>query len=181
MQRRLKVLKILIVALLLVVAFTSKVSARDAFETYGDIGSVALPVAGMIMSVAQKDTEGTVQFVKAFVSTEVVTYGLKYTVNSRRPNGENHSFPSQHTSAAFAGAAFIQQRYGWEYGVPSYIAASLVGASRVTSNKHNVGDVIAGAAIGIGANLIFTQKYEKKTVKIVPIDSGALLMLNYNW
>src|SRR5689334_2533807 len=36
--------------------------------------------------------------------TEVVTYGLKYSVTEERPNGGGHSFPSGHTSVAFSGA-----------------------------------------------------------------------------
>src|SRR5690349_3992866 len=38
----------------------------------------------------------------------VITEGLKYAINERRPNGGLHSFPSGHTSIAFTGAEFIR-------------------------------------------------------------------------
>lgn len=177
MTKNLKVSAAVLLSLFLI----SNVFAKDAFETYGDFGQVLLPATAVVMISIQKDKEGAIQFAKAFTSTLAVTYGLKYAVNSERPNGGKHSFPSGHTSSAFAGAAFIQQRYGWEYGLPAYIAAALVGVSRVTSNKHFVGDVFVGAAIGIGANLIFTSKYEKEAITIVPTSNGVLLVLNYNW
>ncbi len=155
--------------------FISNASAGNTFETYGDIGQIAIPVSALIMTAVHDDKEGRSQFIKAFVATTAVTYVMKYSINATRPNGGDHSFPSGHTSSAFSGASFIQQRYGMEYGIPAYIAASLVGASRVTSNNHYIKDVVAGAAIGISTNLILTEKYNKKTIAITPIN------LNRGW
>lgn len=84
--------------------------------------------------------------------TELATYSLKYSINSERPNGSGQSFPSGHTSIAFAGAEFIRKQYGWWWGVPSYLAASYVGWSRVETKNHWTTDVVAGAAIGILSN-----------------------------
>lgn len=88
----------------------------------------------------------------AMLRTEVVTYGLKYSVNEQRPNGGSHSFPSGHTSAAFAGAEFMRKEFGWGWGTPAYAAASFVGWSRVASGNHWSRDVFAGALIGIASN-----------------------------
>ena len=84
--------------------------------------------------------------------TELATYSLKYGVDEQRPNGGGGSFPSGHTSVAFAGAEFIRKRYGWSIGVPAYLAAGFVGWSRVESHNHWTHDVLAGAAIGIFSN-----------------------------
>ncbi len=84
--------------------------------------------------------------------TELATYTLKYSVDSERPNGGGQSFPSGHTSIAFAGAEFIRKEYGWGWGAPSYLAASYVGWSRVETKNHWTSDVLAGAAIGILSN-----------------------------
>ncbi len=130
---------------------------KDLFELYGDIFAVALPVYALLETYKREDKEGRIQFIKSYVSTMGVTYTLKYTINSRRPNGGVHSFPSGHTASAFAGAGFLQIRYGWKVGAPSLILAGFVGASRVSSKKHWVRDVIGGATIGIGANIIFTR------------------------
>ena len=172
---------VLMAALILFAA--SGAYAGDALESYGDIGQIAIPVAALAMTVAYDNREGTIQFAKAFIAVEAVTQALKYSINSRRPNGGSHSFPSGHTAAAFAGASFIQQRYGLEYGAPAYIAATLVGVSRITSDNHHLQDVVAAAAIGIGANLIFTKRFGNNNIAVTPVslDKGAGLLISYNW
>lgn len=82
----------------------------------------------------------------------LLTQGLKYVVDETRPNGGRHSFPSGHTSFAFAGAEFIRKEYGWGWGIPAYATAGFVGWSRVESHQHYARDVLAGAAIGILVN-----------------------------
>ncbi len=84
--------------------------------------------------------------------TELTTYSLKYGVDAERPNGGQGSFPSGHTSVAFAGAEFIRKEYGIWWGIPAYLTAGYVGWSRVISNNHYPRDVLAGAAIGIMSN-----------------------------
>jgi membrane-associated phospholipid phosphatase len=54
----------------------------------------------------------------------------------------------------------MRKRYGWEYGVPAYAAASFVAYSRVEANRHYPRDVIAGAGIGILSSYIFTRPYK---------------------
>jgi membrane-associated phospholipid phosphatase len=60
------------------------------------------------------------------------------------------SFPSGHTTVAFAAATVFAMEYKNTPWVPivSYSAASLIGASRITENKHWFTDVLAGAALG---------------------------------
>jgi membrane-associated phospholipid phosphatase len=41
-----------------------------------------------------------------------------------------------------------ERHYGWTVGLPAYVAAGLVGASRIQQNKHFLSDVIAGATVG---------------------------------
>jgi membrane-associated phospholipid phosphatase len=178
-----KALSTFFITAALLTCVSTDAAAGDGFRLYGDVARIALPAAALALTVAREDKDGAVQFGKALVTTAAVTYGLQYTVKSEGPDGEEHSFPSGHTSVAFAGAAFLQKRYGWAYGAPAYLAATLVGLSRVTSHKHNVVDVIAGAGIGIGANLIFTRKYENNSLTIapLPLDKGAGLLLGYSF
>lgn len=60
-----------------------------------------------------------------------------------------------------ASAAFVQKRYGWEYGIPAYLLAGYVGYTRIEANKHDGWDVLAGAAIGVGMSYLFTKPYDK--------------------
>jgi membrane-associated phospholipid phosphatase len=133
----------------------------DAVERAGDVGAILLPAGAAVGALLAKDKEGLRQEAVAYAVTMAVVFILKPTVDRTRPNGGHYSFPSGHSASAFAGAAFLQRRYGWKLGVPAAIAASFVGYSRVESNNHYTSDVVAGAAIAIAANLVFTHPRRK--------------------
>lgn len=152
---------------LLTIVFCIQASTADnSFEKAGDLLQYAIPAAGLGMVLGKKDMEGFWQYSKSFAVSIVATQGLKYSINRKRPNGGKHSFPSGHTSASFTGAAFMQRRYGWEYGAPAYAAAMYVGWSRVQAKKHHISDVLAGAAIGIISAYIFTKPYEDYGIQV---------------
>jgi membrane-associated phospholipid phosphatase len=138
----------------------------DAVETAGDVLMAAIPLAALGATVLHEDgSEGTVQFALSMGVSEAATRGLKEITDKRRPNGDCcESFPSGHASRAFAGATFIQQRYGWKYAIPAYAGAAFVAWSRVEADKHFVEDVIAGAALGVTAGILFTEPYRGVTV-----------------
>lgn len=86
------------------------------------------------------------------ISTAIVT-PLKNITKEQRPDGSDFkSFPSGHTATAFAAAEFMRQEYKnvspW-YGILGYGAAAATGVLRLYNNKHWVGDVVAGAGVGI--------------------------------
>ena len=139
-------------------------------ETAGDITQLAIPLSGLIYSSIIEDWEGAKQLAFSYTSTAAATQALKYTIREERPNqpegAKGTSFPSGHTSSAFAGAAYWQTRYGWEIGAPMYGAAAFVGYSRVRARKHNWSDVIAGAALGIGVNYVFVTEYAKDPIQL---------------
>ena len=146
----------------------------DGVRTAGDVGQIVLPASAVLTTLVLKDGDGFKQFAKAFLVTMGATYGLKAVVHERRPTGTaDDSFPSGHTASAFGGAGFLQMRYGWTAGIPAYLVAGFVGYSRVESKAHRVHDVLAGAAIGIGANLIFVTPY--KNVTITPMTGRGLI------
>lgn len=77
------------------------------------------------------------------------THAIKMTVDRTRPNSSNdQSFPSGHTSNAFAWATVMERHYGPVVGLPFYTLASIIGISRVTGGYHHLSDVLAGATIG---------------------------------
>ncbi|HHV54187.1 MAG TPA: phosphatase PAP2 family protein [Firmicutes bacterium] len=158
-------------------------ASADPLEAAGDVLSVALPVTALASTVWHQDPAGKSEFLKVLAATELVTFGLKYGLDAPRPNGGRQSFPSGHTAAAFAGAAFLHRRYGLRYGVPAYALATLVGVSRVTSRNHWIPDVIAGAAIGIGANLLFTSPYPGAPVQVAwrTREKGADLVVSWRF
>jgi membrane-associated phospholipid phosphatase len=151
-------------------SFSFPVYASDDIELAGDIIRVILPLTAAGMTAYHYDQDGLIQFSKSFLTTVGSTYALKYSINTNGPDGDSHSFPSGHTSMAFSGASFLQRRYGWEYGIPAYAAASIVGWSRIESDNHYLKDVLAGAAVGIISTYIFTDPYQKQIVTTSFVD-----------
>jgi len=168
-------LLLILVCLILILSL----SAQDFdIEKSGDIIQIALPVSAFVSTIIwQNEQKPTFQFMKTMGVSFVVTHGLKRIINKKRPNGGDFSFPSGHTSAAFTGAAFIERKYGIEYGIPSYLLASYVGWSRIHANKHDAWDVLGGAIIGIGSAYIFTKPFKNTKVALSYIEKYPALNL----
>ena len=150
----------------------------------GDYIQLALPLSALAYSMFISDWQGVGQLAYATTSTVIATEILKRTIDEERPyqdeNASGRSFPSGHTSFAFAGAGYWQMRYGWYVGAPMYAAAAFVGYSRNFSHMHNWTDIAAGAALGIGFNILFTSRYipDGTNISVSPTDGGAMLRFN---
>jgi membrane-associated phospholipid phosphatase len=91
-----------------------------------------------------------------------ITNAMKYSINRDRPfvtypditkksKAGSPSFPSGHTSTAFATATSVSLLYPkWYIIVPSYLYAGTVAYSRMDLGVHYPSDVLAGALIGSG-------------------------------
>lgn len=179
--------------LLCTVLFLSTIplQAQDTSETkpqvgttqkIGDVILFALPVATVGTSFIIGDEQGAWQFTKGLLLTAGVTYGLKYGVNKQRPDMSNdNSFPSGHTSTTFHSAGYIHRRYGFKYSIPAYALAGFTAASRIDSKKHDILDVLAGAAIGLGSNLLFTTEYQQEHMELTFGSSGGDYMLGFTY
>lgn len=130
------------------------IASKDRF---GDAMALLLPAAAVALSLQHDDTEGLKQLGYSAGLTLGNTELLKYGVNSRRPDGSAHGFPSGHTSIAFVSAAYVYQRYGFETALPMYALATLTGYSRVRTHHHFAKDVVGGALVGIGSAFLFTH------------------------
>ncbi len=100
----------------------------------------------------------------------VLTTGLKYGINRPRPfeqypndivtrtNASKYSFPSGHTSSAFATATALSlSTKKWYVSVPSYAYACAVGYSRMRLGAHFPSDVLGGMVLGVGSSLLVFQ------------------------
>ncbi len=129
----------------------SAANAQSTFEKTGDVLQIALPFAAAVCAVRLNDFG---PYAKRFAGQLVVTQGLKYALGNsklnQRPDGSSHGFPSGHTAAAFYGASYLSHNCLHTRGqrAIAYGLAIAVGASRLDSNKHNLGQVAAGALIG---------------------------------
>lgn len=97
----------------------------------------------------------------SIAATAAITMGLKYAIDRPRPfkayAGDlspqefprDPSFPSGHTSVAFATAVSLTLCYPkWYVAVPSFLWASGVGFSRLYRAAHYPSDVLVGALVG---------------------------------
>ena len=140
----------------------------------------SIPVSLFATGLITKNKEMQVNGIEHLSSTAVsgiLTAALKFAINRDRPfvtypndikkytKAGSYSFPSGHTSQAFATATSISLLYPkWYIIAPAYLWASGVGYSRMYLGVHYPSDVLAGAIIGsassIGAHYLF--KYIKK-------------------
>ncbi len=124
------------------------------FATAGGPMWGSLVVAGMFTAGRLSDHHPrframTYDMLDAVIVNFSYSEAIKYAVGRERPNGENNqSFPSGHASNAFTLATVVERHYGWKLGVPAYVVAGVVGASRIQQDKHYVSDVVAGATLG---------------------------------
>jgi membrane-associated phospholipid phosphatase len=72
-------------------------------------------------------------------------------------------------------------RYGWAYGVPAYAAATFVAYSRVEAKQHWTSDVIAGGAIGVAGNLVFTRRHGAVSVQPMLGPRTVGIMIGGHW
>ncbi|MEN8146884.1 MAG: phosphatase PAP2 family protein [Campylobacterota bacterium] len=169
--------------LLFFVLFTQNTLANDnTVEYIGDGLAVIIPAAAYGSTFYMDDFDGQVQFYKSIATSTATTFALKYTVKRERPDGSNdRSFPSAHTMYAFQGATFIHQRYGFSYAAAAYLGAVFVGYSRIEADKHYLGDVIAGAAIGSLSSWFFTDRYRAVTVQPMVKNGSYGMAVAYTW
>jgi hypothetical protein len=104
---------------------------------------------------------------------------------SRNANGQyvNSSFPSGHTTVAFAAATVFALEYKDHFWIKflSYGAASLIGASRVTENKHWASDVLVGAAIGYLTGKQIVNNYHRYAKLKAPKQLGNTVSFNLQY
>lgn len=128
---------------------------------------------------------------ETMVVTEWVTLGLKLAIGRQRPYAhytearsyeDNLSFPSGHTSRAFAlvtSAAMIARARGYRsepyVWIAGMTAAAATGYFRVAADKHYLLDVLAGAALGTGAGLTVPLLMRRNAVVLVPGREGVAL------
>ena len=143
-------------------------ASDKGWSTASDIGRGALVASAFLIPAVQEDWHGDLQALGSVGAAFALTQGAKQAFPRLRPDGsDNDSFPSGHSSTAFAAAATLQNRYGWQVGLPAQLVAAFVGVSRVQAHKHHWTDVLAGAAIGEATGFLITSK-RNPDVRVIP-------------
>ena len=148
---------------------------RGTFAPGATIGGARAQFAGALATYAvgkvtrnQGVTRVGTDLIRAQLVAQTLTAGIKFAARRHRPDGEEFSFPSGHTSVTFATATVLQRNFGWKAGVPAYALASYVAASRVQMKRHFLSDVAFGATIGVIAGRTVTVGRGRARFAVAP-------------
>ncbi len=158
----------------------------DVMAASASVLSIGVPVSMFAYSFAKDDPkmrESSICIGASVATSFVISYILKNKFERHRPyesipsiNTETiedtYSFPSSHSTVAFALATSLSLEYPkWYIIVPSYFWATSVGFARIQQGVHYPSDVIAGALLGTSSaflchelNLWINSSIKKKTV-----------------
>ena len=146
--------------------------------------AIGVPVIMGAVALIEKDDDllKNALYVGVSIGVDgVLTYGLKEVIHRPRPyvtfsdihayeTESSLSFPSGHTSLAFATATALSLKYPkWYVIAPTYLWACTVGYSRLNLGMHYPTDVLGGALLGAGSAYVtykvnewFWKKEENK-------------------
>ena len=151
------------------------------FSLYGDMAGQLIPNVAYVLGQSVAHWNGNERasiramgMFKATAYAASVATVLKYSVREPRPNEhkDKNSFPSGHSTTAFAFGGYVMAEHGWKWGVPALALATLTGISRVNDNRHRVHDVIAGTTIGLAYAFGIAGLQGTKTVssyQVIPL------------
>jgi membrane-associated phospholipid phosphatase len=167
----------------------------------------ALGTYGLVFK-KEKEKTTTLLATQAYITAATIELSLKYLVGRQRPyyydpvtsknaltfHGPFYafqhgaapatSFPSGHTTVAFAAATVFAMEYRSTRIVPviAYSAATLIGLSRITENAHWASDVLVGAALGFLCGRQVVNNYHRYSkIQSASLKNKGSFRLNLNY
>jgi hypothetical protein len=147
---------------------------NNVFDVVGHpathLGAVGAVYAGSLIGDDPEFHRFSKAALHALIITDVTVLGLKYGFDTDRPNGDRRGFPSGHTASSFALAAVIEEHHGLRAGIAGYAVAGLVAWHRIDDRKHDLSDVLFGAALGlaIGKCVGKNHHFKRTGVRMTP-------------
>ena len=158
---------------------------KKDIETLGTGVAIALPLVAGGISLYKGDNMGLAQLTVETVMTVGTAYALKNIVRERRPDGSDYqSFPSDTTALAASGSSYLWGRYGWQYGLPAFVATQFVSYSRIQAKKHHWYDTLASSAIAAGYGYALTTPFKRKyniNTELEASPEGGMIHMSYNF
>ena len=128
---------------------------KSSIDNYTQYAPTALVYALNAVGVKGKNNfvDRSIMYGMTCMVTASVVCSLKPIAGVKRPDGSApNSFPSGHTTTAFAAAEFLHQEFKHKsiwYSIAGYTAATTTGVLRMYNNRHFLSDVVCGAGLGI--------------------------------
>lgn len=177
-------------------------AVADIFEPMGEEGSLAVLGAfylagsrGHHPRAKQVAFDGTIA---SLIAGGVISPVLKGALGRSRPHDSesstdfhpfsgSSSFPSGHTTQAFAVASVIATEYRSPWvKATAYTTASLVGYARALHDRHYVSDVVGGALLGtlVGRTVVhYNRRLRDGAVEVSPIlgkrEAGVAIAMHF--
>jgi hypothetical protein len=177
-----RVLSSLAVWAVLLGSFRSARADQGTNKVISTTGAYAFGGLSLLLPLLQDGDQGLNHSARTLDSLAVsfgFAYGLKNITHVKRPNSNSRdSFPSEHSTAAFA-IATMQAQFHPSEAPLWYLGAAVIGVSRVQLHEHHWSDVFAGAVLGFGtARLELSSHRGLLLYPIMNDDGGAGLELS---
>jgi len=164
----------------------------ENMSKFGDLTGQVIPnllyISGSYIFGKFNDEEHAYKRIKLMAKTTfyagLTTMILKRLVGQKRPDSDNRtSFPSGHTTTAFAFASVVAMEHEWYWGTAAYAMASVTAISRIHDNAHYLHDVVAGATIGtaFGIALSNLASDDDNKYSIIPSEDGAIVQMHISY
>ncbi len=149
---------------------TRKLPIDNYLQFAPGVITLGMTAAGVKGNQNLRDAAITYALTNIILNAAVVP--VKHYAHRLRPDSSAYtSFPSGHTTEAFANAEFMRMQYGKKYpwlAVAGYAMAGTTGFLRMYNNKHWLSDVVAGAAIGFCSARLAGWAYTRLQPKLFP-------------
>lgn len=149
----------------------TKCRAKRQHTKFADFGKTAFPLTAFGVSVFKQDWLGA-------VISQVLAHGLYVTnrkfehkIDKRRPCGCKGAFPSGHMIMYATSSSYLHYRYGWQYGLPAYIATAALSYDRVRNKAHSWGDMLGTFTIANVLTYVITPRLNEEVEYLPNFDN----------
>jgi len=174
------------------------IPTRYGITPYATVFSISTYAAGLFFNNDDIRITGRLLFESLTISGVGIIV-IRYLAGRERPyydkgewafkgfqtSNEFQSFPSGHTSVAFALSTVLAERIDnfWAR-LGFYGMATLTATARVINNQHFLSDVVWGALLGFGAGMYVVNKEEelesgKNSLSILPNLNGVSIIYSF--
>jgi len=174
------------------------IPTRYGITPYAIVFSLSTYAAGLLFKNDNTRITGRL-LLESLTISGVGIIAIRYLAGRQRPyyekgewafegfqsSNEFQSFPSGHTSVAFALSTVLAERIdNFLARLGFYSMAALTATARVLNNQHFLSDVIWGALLGFGAGMYVINKEEeieteKSNISIQPFFNGVSIIYSF--